>query len=73
MEVTAPSTPPSPLPQEKLSPPFSAVSLRKIQNHETSTLPGSPLKDFKLPLSSWSVSVQHSILNPQETHIKPHI
>ena len=33
-----------------------------MQNHQASLLPESPLKDFKLPLS-WTVSVQHSILN----------
>ena len=52
-----------PTPQRKNEPPFSA------------SLPSSefPLKDFKLLLSSWSVSAQHSISNLVETHFKPHI
>ena len=63
MEVTA-RPPHAPLsPQRKIELPFS----------DSLPLPKFPLKDFKLPLSSWSISVQHSTLNPLETHIKPHI
>ena len=59
MEATAPVPP---TPPKKIEPPFLVVYLRKMQNHQASLLPESPLKDFKLPLS-WTVSVQHSILN----------
>ena len=51
MEATAPVPPPPPPPIKKIiEPPFSGGLPQKIQNHQASLLPESPLKDLKLPV-----------------------
>ena len=55
MEATAPVPPIKKI----IEPPFSGGLPQKIQNHQASLLPESPLKDFKLPVMDCSCATFH--------------